>query len=145
MSPRWVYVGVDGDNVGRRLEALIGHGDEAGARSLAIAVEARLRSFAEHVETAGGRLVFCAGDSLLAWVPLDAAREICRVAASACDGLVFSGGLGPEMMHAMLALKLAKAQGRGRYIEWDAVGRGMSGDQVAAETKEPMSCATRPR
>jgi hypothetical protein len=112
---------VDGDDVGRRVEELIATADEDAVRAFAAVVTSRLQTFADLVEQRRGRLVFCAGDSLLAWLPWTAAQELCRMATISRTGLAFSGGIGPGMTEALLALRLAKAKGRRCYVTWDDI------------------------
>jgi hypothetical protein len=122
-SEQRVYVALDGDDVGRRIEQLIARGSESAVRAFSESVQARIRELADVATRAGGRLVFCAGDSLLAWVHRKTALALCRSAAARNKGVRFSGGIGPGMTEAMLALRLAKAQGRRRYVTWAAVVR----------------------
>src|SRR5262249_6091590 len=115
----WVYVAVDGDDVGRRVEKLITSGSEEAVRSFSAAVVARLGLLAEMVPQSGGRLVFCAGDSWLAWVPRDTGLALCARAVSPHEVVEFSGGIGPGMTEATLALSAAKARGRCCYVTWE--------------------------
>jgi hypothetical protein len=119
----WVYVAIDGDDIGRHLEKLIASGREAAVRSFSRAVGTRLQALVDLAERRGGRVVFCAGDSLLACVSRATAEVVCQTAVSRSREIVFSGGIGPGMAEAMLALRLAMAQGRRRYVTWESLVR----------------------
>jgi minimal CRISPR polymerase domain len=131
-----VYVALDGDDVGRRVEELIATADEEAVRRFAGAVRDRLQTLADLTRQRGGRLIFCAGDSLLAWMQGEAARELCRYATDPHEGIVLSGGIGPGMIEAMLALHLAKARGRGCYVVWEDVGKTQRGRIVKSKVKK---------
>jgi hypothetical protein len=114
-----VYVAIDGDDIGRRLEQLIAEGDDAAVAAYSRHVSSRLSALAFLAEKAGN-LVYCAGDSLLARVRREAAAALCELALA--DEVVrFSGGIGQRMVEAMLSMRLAKARGRGQFFTWTQV------------------------
>ena len=65
------------------------------------------------------QVIFSAGDSVLARLSREKAEELCCLASEETDGTSFSGGIGDRMSEALLALRMAKALGRRRYVAWN--------------------------
>ena len=106
-----MYIAIDGDDTGRRLESFLLRDDHEGAATFSLAVADALDSLRERFETKGARIVFCAGDSLLA----EAGNAIVDQLPPPASGPVsWSIGIGKTPSHAVLALKLAKGLGRNR-------------------------------
>ena len=106
------YVAIDGDDAGRRLEALVALGDEWEVAEFSQAIAAQVELIRESIVKAGGRIVFAAGDSLLAAVPSSEIGGIQEAVSRLASPVSFSCGTGPGMREAMLALKLAKGDGQ---------------------------------
>ena len=115
----WGYIAIDGDNIGRQLEHLIATATEDEVRSYADKVSERLRNLIAIVINKGGRIVFSTGDGLLAWVTTNTIQELIDKAIAEGNDVTFSMGSGSGMIQSMLALKMAKATGRNRYLDWE--------------------------
>jgi hypothetical protein len=111
------FVAIDGDNVGRRLEQLVAEEKEEDLLAFAVCVETQLQRLRLEIESCGGRILLCSGDSILARVAYGSLDEICAVIPMG-GPITFSVGIGSQMSQAMYALKAAKALGRARVIEW---------------------------
>ena len=105
------YYAIDGDDVGRRLEALILSEDVAAVRAYSLIVETALRLIRDRLLSHGCSIVLCAGDSLLAEAPILLPAE---VTPTLVEGISFSVGVVATCADALLALKRAKGLGRGR-------------------------------
>jgi GTP cyclohydrolase III len=105
------YYAIDGDDVGRRLEALVLANDIASVRAYSLIVEAAIQQMRDRLLSCGCLIVFCAGDSILAEAPMLLPEEVTPTIA---EGISFSIGIGASCADALLALKRAKGLGRGR-------------------------------
>lgn len=105
------YYAIDGDDVGRHLEALILSEDVAAVRTYSQIVETAVRLIRGRLLDQGCSIIFCAGDSILAEAPALLPKE---VTPTSVGGISFSIGIGRTCADALLALKRAKGLGRGR-------------------------------
>lgn len=113
-----MFLAIDGDDIGRAVERLIvlATADEVAAFSQA--VDAALDDITQRIEERGALVILRGGDSLLAEMPEIRPEEIEQLLAGASGTLTFSAGTGGTMRNAFLALKLAKASGKRRCVEW---------------------------
>jgi hypothetical protein len=130
-SAEWVYIALDGDNVGRRLEQLITAESEEEIRSFAESIAERLQVLARRIVEHGGRVIFSSGDGLLACVPRMIALTIGEEITRPSDSVRFSGGIGRNMTQAMLSLNYAKASGRNRIVAWESIAGQPDSAKVA--------------
>jgi minimal CRISPR polymerase domain len=112
------YVAVDGDDVGRQLEALVVANDEAGLREFALGFSRLLSDIKQGIGDEDSiDIVLWGGDSLLVSMPASRADRFCanvqRLATR--RGFSFSGGIGGSMRAAYLGLKIAKASGKRQF------------------------------
>jgi hypothetical protein len=111
------YVGIDGDDVGAKLELFLLQNDEDGIKSLSNSIDATISGLASKALELKIEIIFFAGDSLL-----------CKGEESRLDELLtflyelqpkrvsFSAGIGVNLKDAYIALKFAKASGKNRII-----------------------------
>lgn len=116
-----VYVAIDGDDVGRRLEQLLSRDKEDEVVAFAVVIDEWIRKCSEYVQERGGNVVFAAGDSVLCRVPAGASQSIYAMTKDVDHDVTFSCGVGNTMSEAMMALKMAKARGRDQLVVWDEV------------------------
>lgn len=112
-----VYIGIDGDRVGEKVEALIVAGNLKGVAALSRKVKSAIEKIESTIVSSGGKVIFSGGDSILAEMELDEQQ---------CDNLVqmfhditgctASAGVGNTPIEAYLALKLAKGSDSERVI-----------------------------
>lgn len=114
-----VYVAIDGDDVGRRLEQLIARDIENDVVAFSFVVNEWIRKLSEYVQVHGGSVVFASGDSVLCRVPASASQALYGLTSDGDEEVTFSCGVGHTMSEAMMALKLAKARGRNQLVIWD--------------------------
>ncbi|HMN29803.1 MAG TPA: mCpol domain-containing protein [Caldilineaceae bacterium] len=120
---RYVYMAVDGDDIGPQLRTPIINNDIEGAAAFSrgvIEYFAQLRNvFADN----GCEIILCAGDSLLARTI--ATDDFNWLSTLPCGLCTVSIGIGASAEYAYLALQLAKARGKRRIVRID---------QASAET-----------
>ena len=112
-----VYIGIDGDKVGEKIEALIVAGNLQKVAALSRKVQFAIKKLEDAIISSGGRVIFSGGDSILAEIELDEQQ---------CDNLVrmfhditgctASAGIGNTPIEAYLALKLAKGSDSEKVI-----------------------------
>lgn len=116
-----VFIAVDGDDVGNRLEYLILEGNENGLREYSARVATAFDKLSQLFRRCGASVLVQGGDTLLARAH-DLAPD--RIAQILRECLVpVSAGIGSTLPSAYLALRYAKSAGKGRlvYLETDAV------------------------
>ncbi|MGD9210089.1 MAG: mCpol domain-containing protein [Desulfobacteraceae bacterium] len=107
-----MFLAYDGDKVGAKLESLLIENDEIKIESFAKEVSFVLNLLKNSLLEKGCKIIFASGDSLLAkcnnqFDPDNIKRTYGQIS--------FSLGIGNSPLEAMLALKKAKANGRGGY------------------------------
>ena len=113
-----MFLAVDGDDVGRRLERLLIANLPEEAKAFSNGVDVDLANLRDHILAVGADIVFCAGDGLLALVPDSFDPSFMPDPKT----ITWSVGLGETSCDAVLALKKAKALGRNRV---ECFRRGM--------------------
>lgn len=114
MSKR-TYYSFDGDQVGRRLQALILENDLEGIANFSRIAAAALTSLTQALERAGAHMVFSAGDSIMAWSSseLDLTSLPLR-----SNGIRFSVGVGDSPREALVGLTKSKIAANGEAIRY---------------------------
>lgn len=109
-----VFIAVDGDDVGSRLECLILEGNENGLREYCDRVATAFESLSRLLRDDGAVVLVQGGDTLLAKAPdMTPAR-----AAELLRGCLVpvSAGIGSTLPSAYLALRYAKCGRKGRLV-----------------------------
>jgi hypothetical protein len=114
-----VYLGIDGDRIGTKIEGLVIMGDLEAVTDLSERIKLALNKVEEIILSSGqrSRVIFSAGDSILAEMEFD--RELCEGLIelfAEISGCTASAGIGRTPADAYLALKLAKSQGGARVL-----------------------------
>lgn len=109
-----VFIAVDGDDVGNRLECLILEGNEHGLREYSARVATAFEELSQLFRRCGASVLVQGGDTLLARAH-DLASD--RIAQLLRECLVpVSAGIGSTLPSAYLALRYAKCAGKGRLV-----------------------------
>ena len=116
-----IFVGIDGDRIGARLEGLIITGAVGEAADFSRRVDLAVRGTAQLLESWGGRVLFAGGDSVLAEMESAVSekqwKELTQLFQDA-TGCTASAGTGSSPVEAYLALKLAKVTQSGRVLHY---------------------------
>jgi hypothetical protein len=118
------FLALDGDDIGRRLELHMVTEDANGLKAFASSFEDALDRLFRRIDAlASVGVLLRGGDSLLLTMPEFEIAIVVDLVRSAMDGtgFTFSGGYGPTMRAAYLALKIAKATGKDKIVALDAV------------------------
>lgn len=105
------YYAIDGDDIGKKLEEYALKNDIQSIRELSATVKESLSKIREHLSSNGGEIIFCEGDSLLAF-----SKEEINISIDILieESISFSAGIGKTTAMALLALKKAKGLGKKR-------------------------------
>lgn len=112
-----VYVYIDGDGVGEKLEGYIIDNDLRRAADLSLRINENLLEMLSGLRAAGAEVLFAGGDNVFAQLDLD--RELLHHLLNAFlnwTGITASAGVGTTPAEAFLALRAAKGLGGGRLI-----------------------------
>lgn len=112
-----VYIYLDGDGIGRRIEAYIVSGDLEGAARFSKHVTEALCAMEEVLNESGAEIVFSGGDNILAKVADlgDVFYDLLKIFFGK-TGATASAGVGLTATQAFLGLALAKSLGGGRIV-----------------------------
>lgn len=115
-----LFVAIDGDDVGVRLEALVLQGRLADVRLFSQQVTETVSMVAAQLEQMGAQVIFAGGDSILATFAKPDMNLVWlhELPASPCT---FSVGIGHDAMTAYLALRVAKGLGKHRTMRFDSL------------------------
>jgi hypothetical protein len=115
---RGVFIYLDGDDVGAHIELHLLRDEVDASAALSAAVVRATGQIADDIRThLGGRLIFAAGDEVLAIVPERPTSESIEVVRSTfqnATGLTISCGIGMTAAEAARNLRLAKLLGKDR-------------------------------
>lgn len=112
-----IYLALDGDNIGSRLELHILNEDIEGLQEFTKSFNSVLNGIVSKLrQDRNIDILLLGGDSLLITLPDSCVEAVIRmiVNETANTTFTFSGGYGSSMRHAYLALKIAKASGKNR-------------------------------
>lgn len=143
-----VFLYVDGDGIGHRLEGYVADNDLEGAADLSRRIAVALNDMERVLVASGARIVFCGGDNLLAMVELDEFlfRRLLHQFKDSV-GCSASAGVGRTATEAYLSLTVAKSMGGGHTVFWPEARR--EPDRRAAVqsgvTRQPRPEAVRRR
>jgi hypothetical protein len=111
------YLALDGDDIGRRLELFMLTNDPEALHDFALSFSGAVEALLDKLSSIGAEVLLHGGDSLLMRIGdspgLDAVLVMVRTVVQERP-FTFSGGYGPTMRAAYLALKLAKSTGKNR-------------------------------
>jgi hypothetical protein len=114
-----MFLAYDGDKVGAKLESLLIDNDENKIELFALEVSNVLDLIKKSLIEKGCKIIFASGDSLLA----KSTNQFDPTIVERTYGEIsFSLGIGNSPLEAMLALKKAKASGRGCYQSFGLKG-----------------------
>lgn len=105
-----IYVAVDGNETGKHLEKYLLSNDLEMIRTLSSELNLQIERLRSFLAGAGGEILMCGGDNILAAVDDSIFMEIREMIPKLQEGEVhFSTGIGTSIRNAYLALKYAKA------------------------------------
>ena len=105
-----LFISVDGNNIGKRLEQYILSERFDELKSFSDRVSAAVSGLSGFVVKIGGKVLMSGGDNLLATVPKNKCRSLkCFLDGIQSRDLSFSMGIGHNARASFLALKYAKA------------------------------------
>ena len=106
-----IYIAIDGDNTGKRLEKYILSEDLAGVREFSNQITRAVQSIESLIREKGGEIFILGGDNILAYVKDECINYIIRSVNEVNTGgnYSFSVGLGSTLKDVYLALKYSKS------------------------------------
>lgn len=110
------YVGIDGDNIGNKLELCLLENNEIGVKLLSREVEGILLNFSQQLSALGMEIIFCSGDSLLCKGESINLSYLSKLVKIEKNSIKFSVGVGYTVKDAYIALKYAKASGKNKLV-----------------------------
>lgn len=109
-----VFVAIDGDDVGNHLRDRIINDDLEGIASFSEQLSSYFMTLRSDLETRDYDIIFCAGDSLLAYTMQSVPNSFfTELPTGPCT---ISIGIGETPEYAYLALQLAKARGKKQVV-----------------------------
>lgn len=113
----YYYLAMDGDGIGRSLEKAILDGTDMEVSKFSEEFTSCLDRIRERVQEVDGNIIYCAGDGLLARsTSIVGFRHV--VSTKNTELFTFSFGIGNTKIAAFIGLKLAKARGGDRCVEY---------------------------
>ncbi|WP_035991680.1 mCpol domain-containing protein [Leptolyngbya sp. KIOST-1] len=110
------YVGIDGDDVGARLELGFLKNREEDVRLLSKEVDKSILIMSENLQSLGMEVIFFSGDSLLCKGEDLDTNMLVELIESQSITFNFSAGIGNTLRDTYLALKYAKTSGKSRVV-----------------------------
>ena len=125
-----VFLLVDGDDVGGRLERHLLQNNVAAFVATSNAIDFAIRSLvlvAEEID--GVRAISIGGDSVLFEAAEESVEALSAALASSQNvgGFSFSVGVGPSLRECYLGLRMAKTSGKGKIVRFSEDGGACQG------------------
>jgi hypothetical protein len=114
-----IYMGLDGDDVGRNLERYFIENDEFHLSELSNKISKSINSLTEFLRTLGYDIIFVAGDNILCKGENIDIEALLNYLGSFNGPCTFSGGIGKTIEQTYLALKYAKSVGKNSLVRCD--------------------------
>jgi hypothetical protein len=111
-----IYIGLDGDDVGRNLERYFIENDEFHLSELSNNMSKSVNILAEFLHTIGCNIIFVAGDNILCKGENIDIEILLNYLGSFNGPCTFSCGIGETMEQTYLALKYAKSVGKNSLV-----------------------------
>lgn len=119
-----VFLYIDGDGIGHRLEGYVVDNDLEAAADLSRRIGRALCDMEQTLVASGAHIIFCGGDNLLAVAELDEFlfRRLLHQFKDSV-GCSASAGVGRTATEAYLSLTVAKSMGGGHTVFWQEFRR----------------------
>lgn len=113
------FYGMDGDKVGALIDAYFIKNEVHAMEELSVKVMDAMEAIRKEVLRAGGKVIFCAGDSILFQGNFDSdwCEKLLNIFLQ-ITGRTSSMGIGDSATEAYLGLKLAKSYGGGKAVNY---------------------------
>jgi GTP cyclohydrolase III len=111
------YIGIDGDNIGSRIELYLLEDNEQSIQAFSKTVEKTIAYLSNKLKKEGMTIIFSGGDSILCRSDETDVEKLCNTLSIESEsGIQFSIGIGGTMQQAYMALKYAKTSGKDRIV-----------------------------
>ena len=109
-----MYISIDGNDIGKRLEGLILSGELEELLDFSSKITCLIETIEQYIIKQGGKCFLRGGDNIFAYVTQDKVQVIVNYINSlTTEDILFSIGIGNDVLDAYLALKYAKSMKRG--------------------------------
>lgn len=113
-----IYVALDGDDVGEKIERSFIENDERNIANISKEVTNAIQKIADYLQHIGFEIIFYAGDSILCKGKEIDAQELSDY-LSQTDGIcTFSIGIGNTLEKTYIALRYAKSNGKNKLVRY---------------------------
>ena len=111
-----MYISIDGNDIGKRLEGLILSDNLEELQTFSSRITFLVDTIEKYIIKQGGKCFLSGGDNILAFLPEEKVHETVKYVNSLKkEEISFSIGIGDDVIDAYLALKYAKSMKKG-YI-----------------------------
>jgi len=118
-----VYIALDGDDIGSKIELHIILKQDDKLAELSQDFKKALTILTNDIEQLGGNIIFSGGDSILARFDKPPSIDQIKSCLPDQEKFSFSIGCGKDMLEANIALKMAKSDGKSRWVEFSKLNK----------------------
>jgi hypothetical protein len=113
-----IYISIDGDNIGKKIEKYILNEDLLGMKEFSYQIAQSIRTFERVIKETGGDVYISGGDNILAFVKDNYVNNIIQLVneLNSKKTFSFSVGLAYTIQDVYLALKYCKSISAGKII-----------------------------
>ena len=113
-----MFISIDGDNIGKKLEKFIFLGDIHGLNKFSCTISTKVQSLSTLITELGGEVHIAAGDNLLASISEHSSDKVLlSVKKINTQEFAFSVGFSQDIKACYLALKYAKTLGSRHFVQ----------------------------
>lgn len=120
-APTWIYVSIDGDNIGNAVARAEATDNEAELKSMSQKINAGQQVFSMWAQLNGGEMIEQGGDEGLCKVPASAMEQVEQLRAQYLEtvGATATIGIGQTVSEATKARELGKLTGKNKAVVFD--------------------------
>lgn len=120
MKSKYIYYGIDGDKIGRKIETMFIKSEEENIKRFSELIDNAINRLEEIIIEKDGIIVFSGGDSIL--FKGDFTDDFCERLLEEfvrITGCTASMGIGSSLTETFLSMKIAKTFGGGRVLKYN--------------------------
>lgn len=113
-----IYIGIDGDNVGNKIEKSLLENDEINVAKVSEEITSSVNKITKYLKIINFKIIFATGDDILCKGESIEINKLSDFLAETKNTNTFSVGIGNTLEKTYVALKYAKSIGKNKIVKY---------------------------
>ena len=113
-----IYIGIDGDNIGIKIEKSLLENDEINVARISEEMTSSIKKITNYLKVLNFEIIFSAGDDILCKGEFIEIANLSNFLAEIKNTNTFSVGIGNTLEKTYVALKYAKSIGKNKIVKY---------------------------